>query len=298
MVRIGDLRGSAHGRAATHGVLGVQPKRRSVPPTLILQLNLDGTVLFANEMFELVFGWLHGELKGVYAVAVLRPNDVVRDSEPEHWQAYQDVKLGRRDSCSFDTHLEARDGHVVRLALTAKLIRHHNFVQIEFEVLSDEPVLRDHRAQFADPFARMAFGDFLEAERQRKIEELASKFSGLEQHVLELENGHVASNGSPAGGSDKPRGHKPSSPRLNTKAKFIAVLEDAIRNAHNVWHPTRAEVCTALGAKSENSLKDWLLFYELLRFDSVAKTLNAIAEELLLRGDRLPGLDASQDAQR
>jgi hypothetical protein len=80
------------------------------------------------------------------------------------------------------------------------------------------------------------------------------------------------------------RGHKPSDPRLDTQAKFKAALEAAIVAAKDAWHPTRREVCDALGAKSENSLKDWLLYYGLLRHDgsrySVARTLREIAEEL------------------
>jgi PAS domain S-box-containing protein len=280
-VKIGELRGHAVGSARSSGVLSVKPKRRSAPPTLILQLNPDDTILFANEMFELVFGWHHGELKGLYAWAILRPNDIVRDSEPEHWQLYDEVRGGTRESAEFETHLEARDGHVVRLALMATRIRHLNFVQIEAQVLSDEPVLRDHRVQFADPLERMALGDFLEAERQRQMKELASRVDGFEQHLLELRHGRASE-------PKNRQGHRPSNPVLNTREKFIAALEDAIRTSHDVWHPTRREVCDKLGAKSENSLKDWLQYYELLQFDSAAKTLNAIAENLLLR-------DASQE---
>lgn len=274
------LRGRSRGSSTTRGVVSVRPSRRGAwrtPPTLILQLDLDGTVRFANEMFELVMGWNYGELKGLFASAILRPNDVVRDTEPENWQAYNDVQHGLRDSAQFETYLQARDGHAVHLAVTARLVRQHNFVQIEFEVLSYEPVLEDHRPQFDDPLKRMAFGEFLEAERQRKIDELAAKVDGLLAIVPPP---------APTVVVPKHPGHRPLNPRLNTTEKFKAELEDAIRKAKDAWRPTRRGVCDRLGAKSENSLKDWLLFYDMLRHGSVARTLNEIAEELGLLGER------------
>src|SRR5262249_43803860 len=112
----------------------------SFPELAILQLNLDGTIRHANEVFVSTWGWSASELKDANAVALLRPRgQVVRDIEPENWQAYDEVRRGVRDECRFRTYFNTREGRAVNVVLTAKrqIVRQQTFIQLELEILHE-----------------------------------------------------------------------------------------------------------------------------------------------------------------
>jgi PAS domain-containing protein len=324
MSQIVDLQGGARGYAFVSGAIDTQesvvrslrntfrerpivarPRQEHAPHLIRLTCSItpSGHIVSPNQMMTVALGYSREELEGATVGALLRPGENVRETESDIFRKFDAVRSGETARETFSSFMIAKGG--ARVEVTSSVAWNSLFERWDIVAEVDANRMPSH-PQFATPLDRVPMLEWLVAQQQQRLRELALQVQdrmasdAQERHLrsvardivhetlLDYDAEHPIT---PLKKADRGEHHGGAPRKYDDPEEVVRQAAALMASADDFWGMTVQDVCDGLDPKlTRNQLIEYLVRAGRMRKaekgkrgDSLKETLRVLGREALER---------------